>query len=230
MRNLLIAGIIASSALSVSAAPKSDLSKKLESLNIPSDKVTPLVSEEKLYVVNKRYSSLTNRHELSFAGGNNFNADDHLSSTMVAAAYRYHVNSDWSVGARYSEYQNELSGSGKKLYDDRKLLPDSDYALKGSEVFVNYNTIYGKLRLTSDTIVYFDQYISLGYGTIALANGETQNYIADLGFSFWIGKHMSARVGAKNEFYQQQKMNGDSNVHAVQGYLEFGYLFGEGRI
>ena len=230
MKKIIFLGLLITCSSIFAATEKSDLSKKLESLNIPSDKVTPLVSEEKLYVVNKRYSSLTNRHELSMAGGKNFNADSHLDSTLVSAAYRYHINSDWSVGARYSEYQNELSSSGEKLYDDKKLLPDSDYALKSSEIFVNYNTIYGKLRLTSDTIVYFDQYVSLGYGEISLANGETQNYIADLGFSFWIGKHMNARVGARNEFYQQQKLNGDSDVHTVQGYLEFGYLFGEGRI
>lgn len=212
------------------ATPKSDLSKKLESLNIPSDKVTPLVSQENMYVVTKRYSSLTNRHEVSFAGANNFNADSHLETQMVSGAYRYHLNSDWSFGARYNEYYNKLSASGEKLFENKELLPDTDYALKGTEAFVNYNTIYGKLRLTQDTIVYFDQYISLGYGTIALASGETQNFLVDLGFSFWIGKHMSARVGAKNEFYQQQRINGADDVHNVQGYLEFGYLFGEGRI
>lgn len=230
MRFIILLGLVANSCLLFAATEKSDLSKRLESLNIPSDKVTPLVSEEKLYVVNKRYSSLTNRHEISFQGGKNFNADAHLESTLVSAAYRYHINSDWSLGARYSEYHNELSESGEKLFDDRKILPDSDYALKSSELFVNYNTVYGKLRLTKDTIVYFDQYISLGYGMISLANGETQNYIADLGFSFWIGRHMSARIGAKNELYRQQKLNGDKNVHNVQGYIEFGYLFGKGRI
>ncbi len=206
------------------------LEKKLESLNIPSDRVNPLVTEEKLYVVNKRYSSLTNRHELSLAGGRNFNADSHLDSSLASLAYRYHINSKWSVGIRYNEYYNKLSGSGEKLFDNRDLLPDSDFALKSTEAFINYNTIYGKLRVTKNTIVYFDQYISLGYGEISLATGETQNYIADLGFSFWIGKNFSARAGFKNEFYQQQKLNGSRDVHNVQGYLEFGYLFGRGTI
>lgn len=230
MKHLFSVGLIAVSCFSISAIAKVDLSKKLESLNIPSDKVTPLVSEEKLYVVNKRYSSLTNRHELSFSGGKNFNADSHLETTLVSGAYRYHINSDWSVGYRYTEYENKLSASGEKLFKNVQILPDSDFAVASQDIFVNYNTIYGKLRLTSDTIVYFDQYISLGYGEMELASGETQVYIADLGFSFWIGKHMSARVGAKNEFYLQQKVLSDDEVHSVQGYLEFGYLFGEGTI
>lgn len=206
------------------------LEKKLESLNIPSDRVNPLVTQEKLYVVNKRYSSLTNRHELTLGGGRNFNADAHLDSSLATAAYRYHINGKWSVGLRYSEYYNELSNSGEKLFDNKNLLPDSDFALKSTEAFINFNTIYGKLRVSKDMIVYFDQYISLGYGEISLATGQTQNYIADLGFSFWVGRNFSARVGAKNEFYRQQKLNGSKDVHNVQGYLEFGYLFGKGTI
>ena len=206
------------------------LEKKLESLNIPSDRVNPLVVQEKLYVVNKRYSSLKNRHELSLAGGKNLIGDAHLDNTLASLAYRYHINSKWSVGLRYSEYYNELSGSGKKLFDNRNLLPDSDFALNSYEAFVNFNTIYGKLRVSPSMIVYFDQYISLGYGNINLASGETQNLIADIGFSFWVGKHFSARLGMKNEFYEQQKINGNRNVHNAQGYLEFGYLFGKGTI
>jgi hypothetical protein len=55
-------------------------------------------------------------------------------------------------------------------------------------------------------------------------------YTADTGFSFWLGKKMSLRTGLKNEFYQQQKINGPENVHNAMGYLEFGYLFGGTKI
>ena len=43
-------------ALSASASQK--LKEKIEALSIPQDKVTPILSEDKLYVVNTRYSSL----------------------------------------------------------------------------------------------------------------------------------------------------------------------------
>lgn len=207
---------------------KSELENKLDSLNIPSDKVTPILSKEKLYAVNERYSNLNKRHEFTVLGANNFNADSHLNTTMSGATYRFHLNGKWSVGARYSEYFNELSSAGQKLFEEEKILPDTDYAIKSSEAFINFNTIYGKLRFTKDTIVYFDQYISLGYGNIQLAKEETQMYSVDLGFAFWLGKHMSTRVGVKNESYTQNKIKGPQNVHNAMGYLEFGYLFGEG--
>lgn len=207
---------------------KSNLEKKLEALNIPSDKVTPIVSRDKLFSVNQRYSSLRQRFEFTMFGANNFTADSHLETTMTGATMRYHFNGRWSIGARYSEYFNQLSEAGKELFRNAQKLPDTDYAIKSTEGFINFNTVYGKLRLTQDTIVYFDHYISLGYGNIQLAEEETQMYSVETGFAFWIGKNFSSRFGVKSESYTQQKLSGDENVHNMMGYAEIGYLFGEG--
>lgn len=211
-----------------SFAQSQDLEKKLDALNIPDDKVHAVLSDDQLYIVNDRYSSLRNRHELTLQGANNFTADSHLSTKQAGLSYRYHLNADWSFGARYTRYTNKLTTAGQNLFDSQKILPDTDYALNGQELFVNYNTIYGKLRWTESTIVYFDQYVSLGGGKVKLSSGKTNIMFADLGFSFWLGKHMSARLGVKNEFYSQSQKSGDRKVHNANGYLEFGYLFGEG--
>lgn len=213
---------------SFSSAFGDDLLQKLNDLNVPSDRVTPLISSEDLYSVNSRYSSLINRHELTFEGANNFNPDSHLKNETVSASYIYHLNSKWSFEYRYTEYQNELSAAGKKLFDDKKLLPDTDYALKSSEFLASYNTFYGKMRITEKQIVYFDQYITLGRGTIALASGETDLTSLDLGFAFWLGKSFSLRTGLRNEFYTQNRLSGSRDVQHSFGYLELGYLFGEG--
>lgn len=223
---LLTISLMASS--QIFAQENSSLEKKLDALNIPDDKVTTVLSDDKLYIVNTRYSSLVNRHEFTLQGANNFTADSHLSTQEAALSYRYHLNSDWSFGARYVRHTNKLTDAGKRLFDDKKMLPDTDFAKNAQELFVNYNTIYGKLRWTEDTVVYFDQYVALGGGKIKLASGSKNLAFADLGFSFWLGSHMSARVGFKNEFYQQTQLSGSRNVHNGLGYLEFGYLFGSG--
>lgn len=228
MKKVLLVCLLLSFNVLAKEEAKSALESKLNSLNIPSDKVTPVVSEEKLYAVNQRYSSLKNRHEFTLLGANNFNADSHLDTRVGGATYRYHISGKWSLGVRYQEYENVLSSAGTKLFDSGFILPDTDYATKSSGGFVNYNTFYGKLRFSEDTIVYFDNYVALGYGKIALASGEVQYYNADLGFSFWFGKHLSTRVGVNNEFYTQNRINGKSNVHHAMGYIEIGYLFGEG--
>lgn len=206
----------------------SSLEQKLDALNIPDDKVTTVLSDDKLYIVNTRYSSLVNRHEFTLQGANNFTADSHLSTQQAALSYRYHLNSNWSFGARYVRHTNKLTDAGQRLFDDKKMLPDTDFAKNAQELFGNLNTVYGKLRWTEDTVVYFDQYIALGAGKIALASGNKNLMFADLGFSFWLGNHMSARIGFKNEFYQQTQISGSRNIHNGLGYLEFGYLFGSG--
>lgn len=210
----------------VCASASDALEKKLELLNVPDDKVTPLIERDKLYVVNTRYSSLDKRHEVSLMGANNFNSDSHILSRQASLAYRFHWNQKWSAGLRYSSYFNELSDPGKTLFKEREILPDNDYAKSSKDAFVSYNTMYGKLRFSKDTLVYFDQYVSLGYGKVELASTEENVYLADLGFAFWIGRNMSARLGLRNEFYIQNRLTGDQSVHNAMGYVSFGYMFG----
>lgn len=212
---------------SLMAAEKA-LDKKLDDLLIPDDKVTPVLTKDKLFIVNTRYSSLINRHELTLQGAHNLTADSHLDVKQAALTYRYHLNSRWSFGLRYNRYTNELTSAGEKLLQDKKIVPDQDFAYNSQELFATYNTIYGKLRWSSDTVVYFDQYISLGAGQIELASGKSNMGLLDLGLAFWVGKNGSMRVGIKNEFYNQQQLTGDRFMHNAMGYLEIGYLFGEG--
>ncbi len=226
--NKIIFSLFIFASLNTAFAQSSELEKKLDALNIPDDKVTTVLSEDQLYVVNDRYSSLRNRHEFTLMGANNFTADSHLSTQSAGLSYRYHINAKWSLGARYNRFSNKLTQAGQTLFDSQKILPDTDYAYNSKELFVNYNTIYGKLRFTEDTVVYFDQYVSLGGGKIKLSSGSKNLMFADLGFAFWMGKHMSARFGVKNDFYTQSQRSGERNIFNANGYLEFGYLFGEG--
>ena len=230
MRKLtnVLAGLALVSSFSLYAEEATDLSKKLDELHIPSDKVTPVLSKDQLFIVNTRYSSLINRHELTLQGAHNFTADSHLDVKQAAVTYRYHLNSKWSFGLRYNRYTNKLTSAGQKLLEDKQIVPDQDFAYNSQELLVNYNTIYGKLRWSSDTIVYFDQYISLGGGQIELASGKTNHGLVDLGFAFWLGKHGSMRVGIKNEFYNQAQLSGERLMHNTMGYFEIGYLFGSG--
>lgn len=217
-------------AVSPASAATDELELKLQKLKVPSDKVSPVISKDKLYIVNARYSSLDKRHEIDIAGANNFMADSHLVTRQTALSYRYHFNEKWGVGLRYTNYFNELSDAGKTLFERKDLLPDSDFAYKSTELFVNYNTMYGKLRYAQDSVLYFDQYVSLGVGQVNLQSGDQTMGILDLGFSFWIGKSYSMRAGLKNEFYQQQQLTGSRDIHNAMGYLSFGYLFGGKRI
>lgn len=213
------------------AVANTDLTNKLDELRVPDDKVSPVVTEDKLYIVNKRYSSLVNRHELSFSGGKNMNSVSHIDNKLTSWLYRYHINSNFQVGLRYNTYYNDLTSSGKTLYKEEALLPDTDFAFKSTSAFLGINTFYGKMRLTEKSVIYFDQFVSLGYGEVDLAENGLQKMInLDAGFSFWMGKKMSLRFGLNNEFYSQRRRSGLTNVHNMMGYFELGYLFGQGTI
>ncbi len=205
---------------------KDSLEEKLEQLNIPSHKVTPVVSKDKLYVVNTRYSGLVKRHEVSFFGANNFNADGHLVTKQGGVAYRYHFNDKWELGARYGRYSNQLSQSGQTLLNEYSLLPDSDYSVSSMTLFTSYNTVYGKVRMTKESVLYFDQFISLGVGRMETAIGNQLMLVGDLGLSFWLGKNFSARFGLNNELYNREQRGNKKLIHNVMGYVEMGLLFG----
>lgn len=223
MKILLLAFFVTSAAIAADS-----IEKKLEALNIPDDQISPTISRTKLFALNTRYSSLTNRHEASLMGANNFNADSHLESRQAALTYRYHINPKWGLGLRHTEYYNELSSAGEKLLDQSSIVPDTDYAKSSNEIFGTYNLFYGKMRMTQKKVIYFDQFVSLGMGKIELANGTTNMGTVDVGVAFWIGKHMSTRLGLKNEFYKQTTIDSEKSVHNANGYIEIGYLFGEG--
>lgn len=207
---------------------KKSLDKKLEDLLIPDDKVSPVLTQDKLFIVNTRYASLINRHEFSLLGAHNFTSDSHLDIKQAGASYRYHLNGRWSFGLRYTRYNNQLTSAGEKLLKESQIVPDQDFAFDTQEIFASFNTIYGKLRWSRDRVVYFDQYLSLGIGEIELASGKTQMGIFDLGVAFWVGRHASFRFGLKNEFYNQQQLTTERFMHNTMGYLEIGYLFGKG--
>ncbi len=225
---LLLCSLGFSSVSAEEKVSKKALDEKLDDLLLPDDKVTPVLSQDKFYIINQRYSSLINRHEVTLQGAHNFTADSHLDVKQSALTYRYHLNSRWSFGLRYNYYTNKLTTTGEKLLQDRQIVPDQDFAYNSQEIFATFNTIYGKLRWSSDTVVYFDQYISLGGGQIELASGKTNHGLLDLGLAFWVGQNFSLRTGLKNEFYNQNQLNGTQFMHNAMGYMEIGYLFGQG--
>jgi outer membrane beta-barrel protein len=222
MKYLLLLALISSSAFA------SDLQDKLKKLNIPDDKIAPLVTKDKLYTINKRYSSLTNRHEVSTFYGNNFTADSHIVSSQMGATYRYHIDPSFSVGIRYSEMANDLSESGKTLFRENARIVDTDFANNSTDVFMNFNFLYGKLAIGNSRVVYFDQYMALGVGSIDLASGVQSFATVDIGLAFWLGKNYSARFGVKNEMYTQRTRVESKRRNNAIGYMGIGYLFGEG--
>jgi outer membrane beta-barrel protein len=223
MKKLLLSLMMTSLAY---AGIEENLSKQLESMALPKDQVPKFMSEDKAASYKTRYNDLTFRHEVELIGANNLTPESHLRTNEWGAAYRFHFDNRWSVSVRHMEVNNELNQTGKFLLKNDSLVVDNDYATSFDDIAVSFNTIYGKFKLFSDTIVYFDQFISMGYGTANLASGNTDLYLVDLGVVFWFGRSMSSRIGLRNEFYEQQLQTGSEFISNQVAYFSVGYMFG----
>jgi len=221
---LLSVVLLASSAFA-NTSSSSPLEAELNSLAVPSDR--SMVSTDKLYSIQSRLFPLKNRHELGLIGGKNLNQDGSINSNQFGGLYRYHLSDKWAVGLNYFKVNNELSPAGKKLVNDKGVLPDRDYVKSQTDVVAEYNLFYGKMRFDLDRVVYFDQYWDVGVGQVALGRGNSTAVVVDAGIAFWFGKMMSARMGLKNDFYNEKSLSGGStSVHNMVGYLSFGILLG----
>jgi outer membrane beta-barrel protein len=211
--------------LSAIAAP-SKLESELEALAVPVDKALVSTTKDKLYSIQERLSPLSNRHEFGLIGGRNLNQDGSIVSTQLGGLYRYHINGKWALGLNHFRMNNELSATGKKLVSEQNVVPDRDFIVSQTDLVGEYNLFYGKMRFDLDQVVYFDQFWNVGVGQVELGNSNATALVIDAGFAFWMGKMMSARIGLKNDFFKEQNLNGETNVHNMVGYLSLGILLG----
>jgi len=202
------------------------LEDELRSLSLPSNQAPSGVSSEQLYAVQTRLAPLENRSEITITGAKNFTVDSFLVSQQVDAGYRYYLSSRWFVGASGSYVFNSLSGSGERLMNENKRLPDVAYTKYRADILAGYNLFYGKFRLTLDQVFYFDQYVAVGPGVVVQDLGTHPALVADVGFVFWFGRNFSFRVGAKDYLFHEDRRLSNGLANNVLGHVDFGYVFG----
>lgn len=202
------------------------LQEQLNSLELPSNKLPQQIQQEKLYAVQDRYSPLKNRLETGFWGGQNFTAEGHLTSQLGGAWVQYHISDKWGMQLTGAKGGNRLNSSGRKLMQDKALLPDVDYLKAQVDLGVTYNTLYGKFRLVGDTVMYFDQYLMLGAGLADLKNGRTPILVGDMGLAFWPGKKWGLKVGLRHHLYEENRSESKVRTYSMIGHLDMSFVFG----
>lgn len=206
---------------------KKSLEEQLEELNLPANQAPGAVSKDKLYAVQMRYVPLIGAHEVSLSGAKDFKTDGHLSTRQAGLHYRYHFNDKWSLVGNYVRVFNELNNSGKILLEEEKLVADSDYLISQADIGAEYNMFYGKFRLGSHSVFYFDQYWALTGGMVELRRGATPVVGLDAGLAFWFGKRLSMRTGLKNHVFETTSGTGTTAYNRnMVGYIQLGYLMG----
>lgn len=225
MKKILLVTVIFLSLSQAWAAPAGNLEDELKNLELPPNRLPAAVTKEKFYSVQERYSPLKFRSEITLGGAQNLTGDSFLVTRETNLGYRFHVNNRWSLGLSHSFVSNQFTSAGERFLNTEGFIPDVPYARNRSDLTVAYNVFYGKFRLSSDQIFYFDQYLALGPGVVEMNTGTYGAAIADAGLALWLGRWGSARVGFKDYLHNEAHRTGTSLYHNVHAHLDVGYLF-----
>lgn len=207
-----------------------DLQQELKSLQLPENQVLPQLNNEKLYASQSRFVPLALRPELSIGAAKNFNSSSFLISEELNGSLHFYL-SDRFFTALYGSYVfSRLSDAGNRLWETNEIFPDICVIKYRADATLGYQPFYGKFRLSMDTVFYFDQYIALGAGFVNSDNGIEQfsgpAAVADIGMSFWFGRHWSARVGVKDYYFRENRRQGTDMVHHILAHFSVGFVFG----
>lgn len=211
-------------------APKvENLEAKLEELKLPENTAPALVTNEKLYSVQNRYSNLQYRPEIAVGGAMNFAGSTFIKMKQVDATARFHLTNRWDVSGSYSYAFNDFTDGAKELFRTRNILADAAFVKNRADALVGFHVFYGKFRITMDRVLYFDQYVAVGPGWITTQFGTATATVADVGMVFWTGRNLNFRLGFKNSWFEEKRQLSSSRVYHLLGHLDIGYTFGGGR-
>jgi outer membrane beta-barrel protein len=203
-----------------------NMESELNSLNIDkNEKIPAAQSNEKLYSIQSRTMELKNRFEFLVGGGQNFTGDSFLLSRQMSVEGQYHFNNQWSLAATFSQMSNAWTSSTQSLIDQQGLVPDVDYIKSKTELRVQYNTLYGKMRWLRDSVSYFDQYVAFGYSANELSSGMSAGPVIDVGFAHWVSNWGSVHWGVKDYYYEENRKLTAGYSHNIFGYASVGYMF-----
>ncbi len=200
------------------------LEQKMQTLNL-NDRAPVVVTQEKFYSIQPRLAPLKKKSEFSVGGASNLTSDGFINSRQLEVAYRYHFNDRWGVGLARGFVSNELSSAATRLKDSQGVLPMVPYTIARTDLTAEVNLFYGKFRLSSERVFYFDQYFALGVGYVEMNNASVNALVADVGLAAWIGQSMSARLGLKDYTHDELYPSGPTRTNNVHAHLDLGILF-----
>ncbi|MCB0350655.1 MAG: outer membrane beta-barrel domain-containing protein [Bdellovibrionales bacterium] len=214
----------------------SDISKKMDGLGGNRDlikKARALDPDNKIRVVQNRTVDRNWRFELgvnysALAGG-----DPYLNTQSVGGNLDIHINPMWSVGARYSDYSNQLTTEGERVFKDASerelsgnpyIKPDIDFLKSSTLAVISFYPVYGKLNMFDMGVAQFDLYMIGGYGQVQLESGSSSTWTAGGGAGIWLSEHFASRLEVRYQNYQDQIYSGVRDMDLVVTTFSIGFI------
>jgi outer membrane beta-barrel protein len=175
--------------------------------------------QNRIRVVQNRDVDRYNRIEFGVNGGMVEGGDAYLNSNVLGGQLDFHLTPRWSVGARYYNISNTLTGEGKKVMEDSERRrqnnesgfrqPGIDWAKDSWLGTVSWYPVYGKMNLFDAGISQFDIYMIGGAGQINLqSSGYVPLFTAGGGVGLWLTNHFATRLEARWQGYTDKVFDG----------------------
>jgi len=187
-------------------------------------------------IVQKRLVDRNKRLEISVGGNFVAGGDAYYDTVNLGVQGDFHINPNWSIGARYYKSNNTLTSEGQRVHDLAQeaisngttgLVPDLDPPSQTILGTITFYPIYGKLNFFNVKTVQFDVYTVLGAGTIELLeSGQQLTYTAGLGTGIWFTNRFTARVEIRYQGYKDSVGStlGERQLNTVNAGFTLGFL------
>jgi len=171
--------------------------------------------KNKYKVVQGRAVDMDMRLELGANIGTFSGGDAYYNGFNLGANLDFHLNSNWSIGGRYYHSYTSLSAEGQSASSSPTTTPSIDYATDTTLGLVSWYPIYGKLDLFG-SVTHFDIYLLGGYGVTTLNSGSSGTFAGGGGFGLWLSQHVTARLEARYQQYNDHPYYGTSAAYSRQ--------------
>lgn len=193
-----------------------------------------LKSRTRTRIVQDRIVDRKNRLEFALSYGGIIGGDSYLQTQAVGFSANFHINPRWSLGAQFSDFSNNLTPEGKRVFDQYKKIRDAggvpatavdvDYPINATMAVVNWYPIYGKTSFLDMGITQFDMYLIGGAGQIKLSSGDAPIYSVGLGIGAWLSAHVSMRAEFKYQTYRDQPITGSRDLNTGAANIGMGWI------
>lgn len=192
--------------------------------------------EKTVTIVQNRTIQKRNRIEIAPEFSGTFGGDTYSRTRSFGLNAQYHLNYNWSVGAKYNYSFNSLTPEGEALVDQAMAdynanpqtptfaYPELNYQKSEVLALVNWYPIYGKFNMFDKSVVHFDFYLVGGAGQIQLARSSAPTYTAGTGLGFWMTNNLTTRLEMRYQNYNSEYLGVTKKMDVAVASVQMGWL------
>lgn len=200
------------------------------------EKAKDLQPETTVRIVQNRTIQKKYRFELAPEFSGVFGGDTYSRTKSIGLNVNFHLNYNWSIGAKYNTSFNSLTPEGEALMDQAiadynanpqdptASFPEINYQKSEALALVNWYPIYGKFSMFDAAVVHFDFYLLGGYGQMQLSKSSSPTYTAGTGLGFWVTNNFTTRMEMRYQNYNSEYLGVTKKMDVAVASVQMGWL------